>query len=186
MGDMDKRASSVEWDGVVRGAGGAGEGFLQRSPLSPILFFISLARTILKMEEGIRRAIPGLEVEINSYVVDDIAMTIFDGDGIMGMGRIVAKRGEIMEEVEEIGGIPLEWEKEGTIVFGRKGRKAEKVNWLGIILDTTVPRSPDGKSEEGKANARGPQWLRQLLGHDPAELEAGIHRHDKDHCAVRG
>ena len=44
------------------------------------------------MEERIRRAMPGLEIEINSYV-DDIELTVFDGDGIMDMGSMVAKGG---------------------------------------------------------------------------------------------
>ena len=126
---MHERTFSVEWDGVVRGVGRAGP------PLSPILFLIYLALTIYKMEKRIRRAMPGLEIEINNYV-NDIALTFFDGDGIMDMGRMVAKGGEIMREVAEADGIPLELEKEKTIVFGRKGRKAERVKWLGISLNT--------------------------------------------------
>ena len=34
--------------------------------------------------------------------------------------------------------IPLEREMEETIVFGRKGKNAEKVKWLGVILDSTL------------------------------------------------
>ena len=47
-----------------------------------------MAPTIYRMEERIRRAMPGLEVEINSYV-DGIALTIFDGDGIIDMEWMV-------------------------------------------------------------------------------------------------
>ena len=78
----------VGW-GCERGGTGRRRG-PQGSPLSPILFLIYLASTIYRMEEKIRRAIPGLEVEINSYV-DDIALTIFDGDRIIDIRRMVAK-----------------------------------------------------------------------------------------------
>ncbi len=84
---MHERTFSVEWDGVARGAGRAGEGVLQGSPLSPILFLIYLAPKIYRMEERIRRVMSGLEININSYV-DDIALTLFDGDRIMDMGRM--------------------------------------------------------------------------------------------------
>ena len=50
------------------------------------------------MEEAIRKAMPGLQVEINSYV-DDLAMTIFDEDGTTDMGRMVTKGGEIIREI---------------------------------------------------------------------------------------
>ena len=51
------------------------------------------------------------------------------------MGRMMAKAGGIMREMSEVDGIPLELEKEEAFGFGRKGRKAEKVKWLGIIID---------------------------------------------------
>ena len=84
------------------------------------------------MEETLRRAMPGLQVEINSFV-GDLALTIFDGDGSVDMGRMVAKGGAIMREIADEGGIPLEREKEETIVFGRKGKNAEKLKWLGVF-----------------------------------------------------
>ena len=52
-----------------------------------VLFLIYLAPTIYRMEERIRRAMPGLEVEINTSV-DDIVLRIFDRDGIIDMVRL--------------------------------------------------------------------------------------------------
>ena len=54
---------------------------------------------------------PGLQLEIN-YYVDDLALTIFDGDGPTDMGRMVAKGGVILREIADEDGIPLAREKE--------------------------------------------------------------------------
>ena len=92
-----------------------------------------------------------------------------------------------MREIAETDGIPLEPEKEETIVFRRKGRKAEKVKWLGIILDSEL-QFQEHLIESVK---RARQMLgnlnksrQQLLGLEPNELEVGIHRHDQGDCAV--
>ena len=66
--------------------------------MSPILFLIYLAPTIYKMEEKIRKAMPGLQIEVSSYV-DDIALSIIDTDRSTDMARMVARGGEIMREV---------------------------------------------------------------------------------------
>ena len=50
-------------------------------------------------------------MEIN-YYVDDLALTIFDGDGPTDMGRMVAKGGVILREIADEDGIPLAREKE--------------------------------------------------------------------------
>ena len=50
------------------------------------------------MEEAIRKAMPGLQVEIYSYV-DDLALVVFDEDGTTDMGRMVTKGGEIIREI---------------------------------------------------------------------------------------
>ncbi len=92
--------------------------------MSSILFLIYLAPTIYKMEEKIRKAIPGLQIEVSSYV-DDIALSIVDTDRTTNMARMVASGGEIMREVAEADGIPLERDKEEMIVFGIKGKKME-------------------------------------------------------------
>ena len=105
--------------------------------MSPILFLIYLAPTIYKMEEKIRKAMPGLQIEVSSYV-DDIALSIIDTDRSTDMARMVARGGEIIREVAEADGIPLERDKEEMIVFGRKGKKIERVKWLWIILDSRL------------------------------------------------
>ena len=87
---MGKRNFIVEWDGKTRGKGEAGEEVPQVSPLSSILLLIFLAPTIYKMEEALRKAIPGLQIDINSYV-DDIALSITDTDGTSNMERMVKK-----------------------------------------------------------------------------------------------
>ena len=49
------------------------------------------------MEERIKKTMPGLQVEINSYV-DDLALTIYDGDGTMKMERMNMARMVSREE----------------------------------------------------------------------------------------
>ena len=87
--------------------------------------------------KAIRKVMPGLDTEVNSYV-DDLALTIFDKDGTSDMDRMVAKGGSILREVPEADGIPLEREKEETIIFGKKWKKTEKVKWLGVFLDSRL------------------------------------------------
>ena len=123
---MGKRTFTVEWDRKIRGAGEAGEGVPQGSPLSPILFLIFLVPTIHKMERELRRAILELQIEVYSYV-DDLALLTVDIQGTFNMERMVMKGGEIMSRIVREDGILLEKSKEETIIFGKKGRKGETV-----------------------------------------------------------
>ena len=43
-----------------------------------------------------------------------------------------------MRAVAEEEGIPLKKAKEETIGFGRRGKKEEKMKWLGVILDSEL------------------------------------------------
>ena len=89
------------------------------------------------MEEALRKAMPGLQIEVNSYV-DDLAISITDTDGTSNMEGMVKKGSEILCRIAETDGIPLEKAKEETIIFGKKGRKGETVKWLGVILDSEL------------------------------------------------
>ena len=84
-----------------------------------------------------RKAMPRLQIEINSYV-DYLALSITDMDGTSNMEKMVKKGSEILVRIAEADGIPLKKAKEETIIFGKKGRKEETVKWLGIILDSEM------------------------------------------------
>ena len=100
---------------------------------------------------------PGVSVEFPSYV-DDLHYGLYDG-GRVGRGLNEVDRRERMEELldrvsavlKEVAaerGLPLAGDKEERLVLrsnkGRRGRRgvAEKIKWLGVILDEDLDFGP--------------------------------------------
>ena len=82
-------------------------------------------------------------MELPSYV-DDICAAIIDHDGKESIPTAISKADRIVNEVAKEWGLPLEKDKHEEIFFGIRGSKkkkrhkgsdAEKINWLGIIID---------------------------------------------------
>ena len=129
----------------------------------------SLSNDIAPESKGVtlgRSKVSGLEVKntVDSYV-NGIALTIFDGDRIIDIGRMVAKGAEIMREVAEADRIPLELEKGGILFLEGKEEGRKGVKRLGIILhsELKIPGPHHHESKESETNAGEPKWPRQQL-----------------------
>ena len=64
-------------------------------------------------------------------------MTIFDGDGTRAMGRMIAKGGNHEGDGGGRRDTTRKGERRDHCVW-EEGRKAEKVKWLGVILDSNL------------------------------------------------
>ena len=189
------REFGVSWDGETRGRGRTAVGVPQRSPLSPVLFLIWMAPILQEMERRLMEELPNLRIEFPSYV-DDLHCGLYDEGACVRGGRELDRResmGEWLDRasvvIKEVGAefrLPLAEEKEERLILrekrGRRGRRgtAEKVKWLGVLLDDELDFGPHWEYRVGKAR----KLLGQLvggelkLGYEPPELEAGVHGDD--------
>ena len=103
-----------------------------------------------EMERRVREKV-GVEIELPLYV-DDIHLRIYDThrrvarihnaqeDG-KGVRELLARADRVVKEVAAEKGLQLEPEKEEKLVLRKGGRKnkknkeAERVKWLGVVLD---------------------------------------------------
>ena len=102
------------------------------------------------MERRIKEEVPGVGVEFPSYV-DDLHCGLYDGGRVLRgesmmdrrerMEDLLGRVSMVLKEVAAERGLPLAEDKEERLVlrckYGRRGRRgvAEKVKWLGVILD---------------------------------------------------
>ena len=146
---MSPREFEVAWDGGVRGRGVATKGVPQGSPLSPVLFLVFMAPILEEMERRVKEEVGRVEVLFPSYV-DDLHCGLYDIRGAEGeevkrerMQYLVTRVQRVVAEVAAEQELPLAADKEESIVLkGGCGRKknrkngiAEKMRWLGVILD---------------------------------------------------
>ena len=144
------RTFEVSWDGKVRGVGSSSMGVPQGSLLSPVLFLVWMAPILREMERRVVEKVPGVGVEFPSYVDDLYCGLYVRGRGVGDFNAIERRErmGDLLDRVsktlKEVAGersLPLAEDKEERLILrdrtGLRGRRgvAEKVTWLGVILD---------------------------------------------------
>ena len=162
---MSSRELEVAWDGGVRGRSAAAKGVPQGSPRSPVLYMMFMALILEEMERRVKEEVGRVDVQFPSYV-DDLHCGLYDrqGTGEEGVKRermqdLVASVQLVVAEVAAEQGLPLDADKEESMVlrggYGRKKRRrnglAEKVKWLGVILDDRLDFKEHWRHRIGKA-----------------------------------
>ena len=164
---ISPRGFKVAWDGGVRGRGVATKGVQQGSPLSPVLFLVFMAPILEEMESRVKEEVGRVEVLFPSYV-DDLHCGLYDIRGAEEeevkrerMQDLVTRVQRVVAEVPAEQELPLAADKEESIVLrGGCGRKknrkngiAEKVRWLGVILDDCLDFKEHWRHRIGKARS---------------------------------
>ena len=162
---MSLRVFEVAWDGGVRGRRAAAKGVPQGFPLSPVLFLVFMAPILEEMERQVKEEAGRVEVQFLTYV-DDLHCGLYDMRGAEEeevkrerMQDLVARVQRVVTEVAAEQELPLAAYNEESMVLSRgcgrkKNRKngiAEKVRWLGVILDDRLDFKEHWRHWIGKA-----------------------------------
>ena len=147
---MAGRTFEVSWDEKVRGVRSSSKGVPQGSSLSLVLFLVLMAPILREMERRVVKEVPGVGVGFPSYV-NDLHCGLYVGRSRLGnlnaierreqMGDLLDRVSRTLKEVAGERGLPLDEDKEERLILrnraGRRARRAiaEKVKWLGVILD---------------------------------------------------
>ena len=157
----------VGWDGSFKGRGVASKGVPQGSPLSRVLFLVFMAPILEEMERRVKEEVGRVEVQFPSYV-DDLHCGLYDMRGAEEeevkyerMQDLVARVQRVVAEVAAEQELPLAADKEESMLLrGGCGRKtnrrngmAEKVRWLGVILDDCLDFKEHWRHPIGKARS---------------------------------
>ena len=108
-----------------------------------------MAPILTEMERRIKEKLPGIAVEFSSYVEDRRER----------MEELLERVSVVLKEVAAEHGLPLAEDKEERLVLrcrtGRRGRRgvAEKVKWLGVILDEDLDFGQHWEYRIGKARS---------------------------------
>ena len=145
----------------------AAKGVPQGFPLSPVLFLVFMAPILEEMECRVKEDLGRVEVQLPSYV-DDLHCGLYDIRGAEEeevkrerMQDLVTRVLRVVAEVVVEQELPLAADKEESMVWkGGCGRKknrkngiAEKVKWLGVILDNRLDFKEHWRHRIGKARS---------------------------------
>ena len=164
---MSPREFEVAWDGSVRGRGAAAKGVPQGSPLSPVLFLVFMAPILEEMELRVKGEVDRVDFQFPSYVDDlhcgqyDMRTTGVEEDKRERLQDLVARVQRVVTEVAVERRLPLAADKAESMVLkggcGRKKRRknglAEKVKWLGVILNDCLNFKKHWRHRIGKAHS---------------------------------
>ena len=146
---MSQREFEVAWDGSIQVKGAAAKGVPQGCPLSAVLFLVFMAPVLEVMERRVKEEVGWVDVQFPSYM-DDLHCQLYDRWGAgeeeekrERMQDVVARAQRVVDEVAAEQRLPLATDKKKSMVLrggcGRKKRRwnglAERVKWLGVILD---------------------------------------------------
>ena len=139
----------------------------QGSPLCPVLFLVFMAPILEEMEGRMKEEVGKGDVQFPSYV-DNLHCGLYDWRGAEEeevkherMQDLVARVQWVVAEVATEQMLPVPGDKEQSMVVrggcGRKKRRrnglAEKVKWLGVILDDRLDFKKHWHHQIGKARS---------------------------------
>ena len=163
---MSRREFEVAWYGKVRGRGAVAKGVPQRSPLSPVLFLVYMALILEEMERHVPEEVGSVTIRFPSSV-DDLHSWLYDRQGAedeegrrQRMSDLVVRVQGVVNDMGVEHELPLAADKKEAMVLGcdsrpktRRGRVAEMVKWLGVILHDCLDFKEHWLHRIGKARS---------------------------------
>ena len=164
---MSQREFEVAWDGAMRGRGAATKAVPRGSLLPAVLFLVFMAPILEDMERRVKEQVGRVEVQF-PYYVDDLHCGPYDIRGAEEeevkrerMQDLVVKVQRVVTEVAAEQELSLAADKEESMVLrggcwrtkNRRNGIADKVKWVGVILDDRLDFKQHWRHRIGKARS---------------------------------